>query len=179
MPIAEITAGIASLRATLDIAKAMVGLRDAEAFRAKSIELQESIMRALDSGIEAREAYSKQLDAVRALEAEVAKLKAWDAEKQRYELKSIGYGASAFVLKPDARGIETPHWLCPNCFAQGKKSFFQNTGGMQARNYVYECIGCKSRVPATINAAQCEPPRVDRRLFRLSHAAMAGCSSKA
>src|SRR5258708_463343 len=87
MPVAEIAAGITSLRATLDIAKAMVGLRDAEAFRSKSIELQEIILRALDSGIEAREAYSKQLDAIRALEAEVARLKAWGTEKEKYELK--------------------------------------------------------------------------------------------
>ena len=45
----------------------MSGLRDADAFRAKSIEVQESILRALDSGIQVREAYSKPLDAVRAL----------------------------------------------------------------------------------------------------------------
>ena len=102
MPIAEIAAAIQSLRATLDVAKAMVGLRDAEAFRAKSIELQETIMRALDSGIEAREAYTQQLDLVRTLETEVARLKAWDAEKQRYELKSLGTGAVAYALKPDA-----------------------------------------------------------------------------
>jgi hypothetical protein len=33
---AEISAGMTSLRAALDITKAMIGLRDAEAFRAKS-----------------------------------------------------------------------------------------------------------------------------------------------
>ena len=151
MALAEISAGITSLRATLDIAKTMIGLRDAEAFRAKSIELQETIMRALDSGIDAREAYAKQLDSVRALEAEVTQLKAWDAEKDRYELKSIGQGAVAYILKPEARGTETPHWLCPNCFAQRKKSFLQPSGTMQNRQWVYECIGCKGRIPASID----------------------------
>ena len=128
MAVAEISAAVTSLRATLDGAKAMIGLRDAEAFRAKSIELQEVIMRALDSGIEAREAYSKQLDSVRALEAEVAKLKAWDAEQENYELKTIGRGAVAYMLKPEKRGSEPPHWLCPNCFANGKKTFLIATG---------------------------------------------------
>lgn len=149
MPLAEITAGITSLRATLDIAKAMVGLRDAEAFRAKSIDMMETIMRALDSGIEAREAYAKQLDSVRALEAEIASLKAWDAEKQHYELKSVGNGAVAYILKPEARGTETPHWLCPNCFAKGQKSFLQSSGSMVMRQWIYECAGCDSKVPAT------------------------------
>lgn len=152
MAVAEISAAIASLNATLQVAKAMVGLRDAEAFRTKSIEMQQAIMDALDNGIAAREAYAKQLDRVRALEAEVADLKAWDAEKQRYELKPIGgQGAVAFVLKLDARGTETPHWLCPNCFSQGKKSYLLNGGEMQGRTWVYKCVGCKATVGATAN----------------------------
>jgi hypothetical protein len=139
MPVAEIAAGITILRATLDIAKAMVGLRDAEAFRAKSIELQETILRALDKGIQAREAYSAQLDRIRALEAEVADLKTWDAEKEKYELKAIGMGCVAYMLKPEARGTEPPHWLCPNCYAQGKKSFIQPSGATTNRS-AYKCI---------------------------------------
>lgn len=152
MPIAEISAAVASLNATLNVAKAMIGLRDAEAFRAKSIEMQQTIMDALDNGIAARESYAAQLDRVRTLEAEVANLKAWDAEKQRYELKPIGgQGAVAFVLKPDARGTETPHWLCPNCFAQGKKSYLLNAGEMSGRTWVYKCVMCKAAVGATAN----------------------------
>ena len=84
------------------------------------------ILDSLDKAIEARQAYTEQLDAIRALEAEVAWLESIEYEKQRYELKSIGQGTLAFVLKPDTRGTETPHWLCPNCFAKGKKSFLQN-----------------------------------------------------
>jgi hypothetical protein len=71
MPAAEISAGLTSLHAALNIAKAMIGLRDAEAFRAKSIELQGLILESLDKAIESREAYSAQLDRIRALEAEV------------------------------------------------------------------------------------------------------------
>jgi hypothetical protein len=144
MPIAEMAAGIVSIRATLDIAKAMVGLRDAETFRAKSIELQETILKALDSGIAAREAYAKQLDMLHELEVEVARLKSWDAEKKRYELKSIGIGVVAFVLKPEARGAEPPHWLCPNCFEQGKKSYFQSSNKVERARRVFECVSCET-----------------------------------
>lgn len=152
MAAGEIAAAVTGIRAVLDITKAMINLRDEEAFRAKSIELRGIVLDTLDKAIEAREAQSVQLDRVKALEAEVADLKAWDAEKQRYELKPIGgQGAVAFVLKPEARGIETPHWLCPNCFAQGKKSYFLNGGEMQGRTWVYKCVGCKSTVGATAN----------------------------
>jgi hypothetical protein len=144
MPVAEISAAIASLNATLNIAKAMIGLRDEEAFRAKSIEMQQTIMSALDNGIAAREAYTKQLDRVGTLEAEVADLKAWDAEKQKYELKPNYSGAVAYMLKPNARGAEPPHWLCPNCFAKGKKSFLLPTERGSALTRIYKCGDCKA-----------------------------------
>jgi hypothetical protein len=120
MPVAEISAAVTSLNATMQIAKAMVGLRDAEAFRSKSIEMQQTILDALGNGIAAREAYSAQLDEIRTLKAEVADLKAWNTEKQNYELKKAGDAAVAYMLKPEARGTKPPHWLCPNCFENGK-----------------------------------------------------------
>lgn len=149
MPIAEISAAVTSLNATLSIAKAMVGLRDSEAFRAKSIELQQVILEALDNGIAAREAYSKQLNRITALEAEVANLKAWDAEKQKYELKTVGYAAVAFMLKREERGTEPPHWLCPNCVARGQKSYFLPSGNRSGRDNIYACASCKSTMPVT------------------------------
>jgi hypothetical protein len=152
MPLAETYAGLTSIKAVLDLAKAMVGLRDAETFRSKSIELQQTILDALDGGIAAREAYSKQLDRISALEAEVASLKAWDAEKQSYELKPVGYGSMAYMLKPEARGAEPPHWLCPNCFAKGQKSFLLPNGNKSGRDTIYACVGCRGTMPVTYSA---------------------------
>ena len=128
MPAAEIAAAVTGIRSALDIAKAMVGLRDAEAFRAKSIELQTVILESLDKAIQAREAYSAQLDQVRTLETELADLKAWGTEKENYELKRNWAGGVAYMLKPDARGAEPPHWLCPQCYMKGKKGFLQPEG---------------------------------------------------
>ena len=153
MPVAEIAAAITSSRAALDIAKAMVGLRDAEMMRAKSIELQSAILDSLSKAIEAREAHSMQLDTIRALETEIAGLKAWDAEKQRYELKKLYGGGMAYMLKPEARGGEPPHWLCPNCFAAGKKAFFQPLPTAGAFS-LYECISCKSRMNCSSYGAE-------------------------
>jgi hypothetical protein len=146
MVVAEFFAGITSLRTALDMTKAMIGLRDAEAFRAKSIELQGVVLEALEKAIEAREAYAEQADRIRTLETEVTDLKAWGAEKEKYELKTIGYGAVAYMLKPEARGTEPPHWLCPNCHAQGKKGFLQTTGRHERRATIYVCPRCNATV---------------------------------
>jgi hypothetical protein len=141
---AEVFAAITSLRSALEVTKAMIGLRDAEAFRLKSIELQGIILEALEKGIEAREAHSAQLDQVRALEAEVAALKAWGGDKQKYELKPNFGGAVVYMLKPDARGTEPAHWLCPQCFANSKKGFLlpkDHEGGIHR---IYRCSDCKT-----------------------------------
>lgn len=149
MPVAEIAAAITSFRMSLDIAKAMVGLRDDEAFRAKSIELQGAILEALEKSIEAREAYATQLDRIRALEAEVTDLKALGGEKQRYELKKVGMsGGVAYMLKPETRGTEPPHWLCPTCFAKDKISFFQPTPGTAVGRRIHACPDCKGSLLA-------------------------------
>jgi hypothetical protein len=145
MPAAEIAAAVTGLRSAYEIAKAMVNLRDEEAFRNKSIELQGVVLDTLDKAIEAREEQAKQLDRIRILEAEVASLKNWDAEKQNYELKNSGEGSVAYMLKKEHRGSEPPHWLCPNCFAQGKKSFLNPTGGSLGRAWIYKCSGCNSQ----------------------------------
>jgi transposase-like protein len=65
----------------------------------------------------------------------------WETEKQRYELKPVGTGVVACMLKPSARGQEPPHWLCPNCFEDGKKSYFQFSTHA-GWGSVYRCKGC-------------------------------------
>jgi hypothetical protein len=145
MPAAEIGLAVTSLRSAIDIVKAMIGLRDAEAFRAKSIELQQVISDAYSQAIEAREAQSTQLDRIRALEAEVAELKAWGTEKENYELKQLWLGGVAYMLKPECRGSEPPHWLCPQCYANGKKAFFQPQKGIGV-NLEYACPNCRGQM---------------------------------
>jgi hypothetical protein len=152
MPAAEIGLAVTSLRSAIDIVKAMVGLRDAESFRARSIELQGIIAEALGQVVEAREAQATQLERIHALETEVAQLKAWGAEKQNYELKKLWTGAMAYMLKPETRGAEPPHWLCPNCYTEGKKSFLQpqmSTDSVLSPGLkTYACSRCPTKIAA-------------------------------
>ena len=107
--VAEIFAGVSSLKAAFDIAKGLKDIDDATRRNAAVIELQEKIL-------SAQEAQASLVERVRALEAEVTSFEKWEAEKEKYEMQSIGWGAFAYVLKPQARGAAPPHWVCPNCF---------------------------------------------------------------
>ena len=155
MPLAEITAAITGAKSSIDLARAMIDLRDSSAFMTKSIELQSALLDTLGKSIAAREEQSLQLDKIRALETEMADLKAWGAEKKDYELTAVGRGAMAYMLKPEARGANPPHWLCPNCFSNGKKAFFQpamTTGAMGGK---YLCPSCNSAILTSTAETPC------------------------
>jgi hypothetical protein len=148
--VTDVSAGITSLKTAFEIAKAMKDISNATEPNSKILDLQGVIMDPQASAIQAREAHSAQIDEIRALEAEIARLKAWDAEKERYELKAVSFrGAMAYMLKPAARGSEPPHWLCPNCYQNGKKGFFQPTGAMLGRDAIYMCASCKGSIAAS------------------------------
>lgn len=142
MPAAEIAAGITSIRAAIDLTKAMVGLRDAKLIAAKTDELRLLLGEAIGKFLEVQQAQLAQLDEIANLKAEIKKFGGWETEKQRYELKGVGLGVTAYMLKPDVRGTEPPHWLCPTCFENGRKSHLQFSTRMASGGSVYRCKGC-------------------------------------
>jgi hypothetical protein len=143
---AAIAAAAGALKTAFDISKTALELRDATVMHGKIIEMQREIGSALASAIQAQTDQMAMLKQVQALEEEIASLKAWDTEKERYELKPIGYGTVAYMLKEPMRGSEPPHWLCPNCYTHGKKAFLQNTGKTSGQNTLYACGVCQTGI---------------------------------
>jgi hypothetical protein len=146
MPAAEISAGIISIRAAIDLTKAIVGLRDQKLIATKMAEMNGLLGEALSKFVEAKQAQLAHLDEISTLKTEIKKFRDWEAEKQRYELKGVGHGVTAYMLKPDVRGAESPHWLCPTCFENRKKSHLQFSIKMSGGGSVYRCAGCPSVV---------------------------------
>jgi hypothetical protein len=139
---AEISLGIQALKSLLGIAKEAKDLTDPGAIRAKVSEMYGLILDAQVSAIDAREAHTAQVQRIRELEEEIARLKAWGHDKQRYELQKAGRGgAVVYGLKADRREGEPPHWLCANCYQRGEKSFLSVTAG-RYQNAVWECGRC-------------------------------------
>jgi DNA-directed RNA polymerase subunit M/transcription elongation factor TFIIS len=134
---------LASINAARDIAMTMIGLRDTELLQTKTIELNGLILQALGEAIEARQSEATQINRIGALEAEITRLKAWGAERDNYEMKQIDRGAVVYMLKPDKRSTEPPHWLCPTCYGKGEKGFFQSQGRTKDnQNQSFKCGTC-------------------------------------
>jgi hypothetical protein len=139
-----IASAIGSIKAAGDIAKAITGLRDAQTIQAKVIELQQVILSAQTSALAAQSDQFTLLQQIRELEAKMAKLEAWEAEKKRYQLRDFGGRTFAYELKPQEANGEPIHRICANCYQKGHKSILQFSARSSGQDY-YDCHECKTR----------------------------------
>jgi hypothetical protein len=135
-----IAAMMSALKGASDITQAMIGLRDAQALQTKVIELNTRILAAQSSAFAAGDERSTLIERIGTLEEEVASLKAWEAEKQRYELQRLPPGVFVYALKNGMERGEPPHRLCATCYQRDKKRILQEDDGYA------ECHECGSKL---------------------------------
>jgi hypothetical protein len=148
--IVEISGALGGLKAAMDIAKGLNAAADAVAINDAKIALQTAILEAQSGLLAAQEAQTSNLRRIEQLEQEVVSLKDWSRERERYHLVDADRGALAYMPKPGMENGEPAHWLCANCFNQGRKSFLlfkgQDTSksGGRGNESTYGCDGCRS-----------------------------------
>lgn len=92
----------------------------------KVIELQSAIFAAQSSALAANADQAAMLEDIRALKEEIARVKAWEAQKQRYQLTPFWEGSAVvYALKKSMCNSEPPHWLCAKCYEEGKRMILQ------------------------------------------------------
>ncbi len=152
---ADYAAMFTSLKAITDLAKFFIDARDTSVVRVKAIELQREIMTAQQGALTAQLAQSALLKQVNELEAQVANLKAWDTEKQKYQLTQVrpqgAPGGSAFVyaLNKNVSSTEPDHSICPNCYEDGKKSVLQSVSLQIGHVVIVCCHRCNLKINLT------------------------------
>lgn len=135
MGIVEIKAGYEGAKAAFDIAKGVGALKTEAAVNGAIIEIQRHV-------VEAQQGLSASLRTIEDLEKEILRLKDWSAEKQSYELADTGQGSLAYKLK---EGLELPqpsHWICPQCYEDGKKSILKHETLPVGRTQTLVCHRC-------------------------------------
>lgn len=139
MVISLIKNTISGLKLARDITKALLELDPISDVKAKVIELQEAILAAQDSAFEANAHQTAMVEKIRNLEKEITRIKAWEEEKQRYKLVSPWPGTVLYALKKERGSSEEPHWICTNCYEEGRKSILHP----QKKGTWFVCPACK------------------------------------
>jgi hypothetical protein len=162
MEFSALTSILTSLNAAKQIAQSMIDLRDAATFNERVIEFQSRIIDAQSSVFAAQEERAALVKRVSDLEQQMAALKQWEADKQRYELRNLGHqNAFAYVFKPDASSSEPAHAICANCYESGKKAILQFNGQPRIQDARWTCPSCKTAIVAHSRALlppQTTPP---------------------
>lgn len=133
------------LKAVAEIAKGLVELKSITDVKAKAIELQSAILAAQSSALSANADLARAVAEMQALKDELARIKAWDEQKQRYRLVSPWSGAVAYALREAAKGSDPPHWICTKCFEDGRRSIL-NPQMDKEHWFSYVCPVCKASI---------------------------------
>jgi hypothetical protein len=98
-----------SLNAVAEITKAMKDIGDASEIPTKIYELAKEIMTAQSCALAVQAEQFDLTQSKRELEEKILPLKAWNTERYRYQLQSVGPGANAYVVKDTMRASEPVH----------------------------------------------------------------------
>jgi hypothetical protein len=141
MAMSLIQGTISSLKLAGDITKSLLELKSISNFQAKAIELQGAILSAQDSARAANAHQTTMIEEIRHLKEEIARVKAWEKEKQYYKLISPWAGTVLYALKEECSASEPAHWICTKCYEEGRKPILNP----QKKNtlYVLICPACK------------------------------------
>jgi len=145
MDITLIQSTISGLKIAGDIAKSFLELKSISEVQGRVVELQSAILSAQSSALSANAAQATMVDEIRTLKEEIAQIKAWEREKQRYQLISPWQGAVVYALKKSMCGSEPPHYICTNCYEDGRKSILtpqKKEGGF----VVFMCPFCNGQI---------------------------------
>lgn len=147
MPDLSLIAGtVSSLKAASDIAKALVGIRDATMLNEKVIELQRVILAAQSDAFAAQSEIFSMHEKVRELEKRLADVVGWEAEKARYQMVELYKGAIAYSLRDEARiNGEPHHYICASCYQKGRKTILQGSSGSWGAKLL-TCHECKIEI---------------------------------
>ena len=136
---------ISGLKLVSDLAKSLLELKSVSEIQGKVVELQSAILSAQSSALSSNAAQSAMVEEIRALKEEVARVKAWESQKQRYALQSLWNGAAlVYALKESAKESEPPHWICAHCYEDGERRILQQ-GDKYSFLHLF-CPKCKTQL---------------------------------
>ena len=131
--IGELVAATTGLRAVSDMVVGLQNLKTTADVHAKAIELNQKILTVQQELFAAHMKETALVDEVRDLKGQIARMKDWDAEKQRYELAAPFSGCMVYALKKSASDGKTAHYLCTSCYQKGQPSILQGREGRQTK----------------------------------------------
>jgi hypothetical protein len=157
MPI-DFKAAYASGEAAVNIVQGILSLKSETAKNQAIIDIQRHVAETQRALIAAEQDNLARLKEVDALETKIGEMENWTAQKQNYELDDTGTGGLAYRLKDGVQPPEKSHWICPQCYEDGKRSIM-HPEALPGRCDTLNCNRCGLAI-VTRGRRLAESPRV-------------------
>lgn len=138
---AEIASVFTSVNALSTLLRSAQSLGNYNEIVAAVSEVNTKLIQAQTGALAGLEKQQVQSSRIAELEKEIASLKAWEAEAQRYELAAVAPNVFAYQLKESMRKEEPAHWICSKCFQDAKKGYLNLTREGQITSTL-TCVSC-------------------------------------
>lgn len=153
---ASVQSAVGSLKISFDMTNKFLEMKSVGEAQGLVIALQREILAAQNSAFGAQTDLMKMATEVQNLKSEIARMRAWDEQKQGYSLVRIFAGSFAYALKEECSNGEPPHWICTNCYENGVKSILaprQGPGDRGMRVFRFACPRCKADIQSPFTNA--------------------------
>jgi len=118
---AEITAAVASAKTLTELLSGARSLANYSELTAQAADLNKKLLDALLGSLAVTEKLTASESRNRVLEEELAQVKHWESEIERYELHALAAGVLAYAVKPGMEAGEPTHYLWRPVCSDGKR----------------------------------------------------------
>ena len=144
MDIGSITATISGLKAAGDIVNSILELKTSDSINTAVREANSHLLSVQREMLAAQSNQLAMIEEIRTLKEKIIHMEAWETEKQRYKLTSPwNTGSVVYALKESMKESEPPHYICTNCYENGRKSIL-NPYIPNSSFVSYGCPVCKA-----------------------------------
>jgi CII-binding regulator of phage lambda lysogenization HflD len=155
-----IATAVTSVRGLTDIARGLKSLKNLSDIQPVAVELYEQIITIQQHLSDANSAMSAQVERIRDLEVQIARMNEWQAHKLRYKLAAPFPGCMVYAVQKSMADGEPAHYLCAACYQNGVRSILQGRDRFAAgANALYVCPARNCGAVATTTWGGIQPPK--------------------
>lgn len=140
--IGQITALIGGINGSIEIVKAVQGVKDSVEANDAVLKLQGDLITLQGKVFILHELHSQTLQENSDLKDKVREFEDWATQAENYELRDFGGHTFAYALKTEVDTAEPDHYLCATCYQERKKSILQFSFQTNSGQDKYHCNIC-------------------------------------
>lgn len=142
MSIAEVSAIVTGIKATIEVAKGLKSSYDAHTITQAQSEILERLLAIQMDALALQEKHSTLINEKDELAKKLVQFEQWEKTESEYELQEIERGKFVYSSKNSQQSKKPTHWLCTQCWEDRKKSILQASHHTESEAE-YICPRCK------------------------------------